>query len=326
MPNAIKYNTGSESLALKKGNWWIGTGDVGKGPTSTTGYYNGITPPAGGYTIYLSKESQGPVIYECPDVSSLIDLTNNISGNSYTSADECLYYYAGQSDKMCMVRDFESIITNGLNFAYDLESLETFQYLSNRSADFSKNGYEITLGTAYNAKSSIGDQGWLNQIENITIQVVLEKIGTGTGYANHPLSKWNSSSTQTASFVLYHFENYQNNGDDGEIGFYANTQNNGWTSLTGRYTLTLGETVLVTLAYGDGESTDLWIDDTIVSTVSNRGTLSPTVSVASGLGRNMEISTPFGHGTSLVHRALIYDRRLSDAEILHNYQQIQPSL
>ena len=32
MPNAIKYNVSVETLALKKGNFWIGTGDVGKGP------------------------------------------------------------------------------------------------------------------------------------------------------------------------------------------------------------------------------------------------------------------------------------------------------
>jgi hypothetical protein len=55
MPNAIKYNTSAETLALKKGNFYIGTGDVGKGPTSSTGFYNGITPPSGGYTIYLNK-------------------------------------------------------------------------------------------------------------------------------------------------------------------------------------------------------------------------------------------------------------------------------
>jgi hypothetical protein len=52
MPNAIKYNVSAETLALKKGNFWIGTGDVGKGPTSSTGYYNGITPPSGGYKYY----------------------------------------------------------------------------------------------------------------------------------------------------------------------------------------------------------------------------------------------------------------------------------
>jgi hypothetical protein len=39
MPNAIKYNVSAETLALKKGNFWIGTGDVGKGPISSTGFY-----------------------------------------------------------------------------------------------------------------------------------------------------------------------------------------------------------------------------------------------------------------------------------------------
>ena len=57
MPNAIKYNVSAETLALKKGNFYIGTGDVSKGPTSSTGFYNGINPPSGGYTIYLNKAS-----------------------------------------------------------------------------------------------------------------------------------------------------------------------------------------------------------------------------------------------------------------------------
>jgi hypothetical protein len=79
MPNAIKYNVSAETLALKKGNFWIGTGDVGKGPTSSTGYYNGITPPSGGYTIYLNKSSGGPSIYTVTTEAQLTGLTNTIS-------------------------------------------------------------------------------------------------------------------------------------------------------------------------------------------------------------------------------------------------------
>jgi hypothetical protein len=79
MPNAIKYNVSAETLALKKGNFWIGTGDVGKGPTSSTGYYNGITPPSGGYTIYLNKASGGPSIYTVSTEAQLTGLTNTIS-------------------------------------------------------------------------------------------------------------------------------------------------------------------------------------------------------------------------------------------------------
>ena len=114
MPNAIKYSTSAQTLALKKGNFFIGTGDVPKGPTSTTDYWNGITPPGGGYTVYLNKASNGPSIYTCVNDSELITLTNKIAGASYTTAAQCLSYYLTQSDKMCLNRDYESISTNGL--------------------------------------------------------------------------------------------------------------------------------------------------------------------------------------------------------------------
>jgi len=119
MSNPIKYTTGSETLALKKGNFYIGTGDVGKGPTNVTGYYNGITPPSGGYTIYLNKESQGPSIYTASNDAQLISLTNSIAGTSYTTANECLVYFAGQTDKVVLNRDYEGIVTDGLVFNVD---------------------------------------------------------------------------------------------------------------------------------------------------------------------------------------------------------------
>jgi hypothetical protein len=88
MPNSIKYSTSAQTLALKKGNFWMGTGDVGKGPTDTSGYWNGISPPGGGYTVYLNKASNGPSIYVCSNDADLIAITNKIAGTSYTTANE----------------------------------------------------------------------------------------------------------------------------------------------------------------------------------------------------------------------------------------------
>lgn len=119
MPNPIKYSTGAETLALKSGNFYIGTGDVGKGPTNTTGYYNGITPPSGGYTIYLNKVSDGPSIYVATNDSQLISLTNSIAGASYTTVAQCLQYYVGQTDKMCVNIDYPTIPTDGLVMTMD---------------------------------------------------------------------------------------------------------------------------------------------------------------------------------------------------------------
>ncbi len=114
MPNAIKYNVSTEPLSLKEGNFWVGTGDVGKGPTSSTGFYNGITPPLNGYTIYTNKGSGGPSIMIANNDTQLINLTNKIAGTNYTTVNECLNYYPSQNDKMVFNRDYNSIITDGM--------------------------------------------------------------------------------------------------------------------------------------------------------------------------------------------------------------------
>jgi hypothetical protein len=139
MPNAIKYNVSAETLALKKGNFWIGTGDVGKGPTSSTGYYNGITPPSGGYTIYLNKASGGPSIYTVTSDAQLISLTNSIAGQSYTTVNECLVYFAGQTDRICVNRDYESIVTDGLVLNLDAGFTPSYPKVNNYLGDLSGN-------------------------------------------------------------------------------------------------------------------------------------------------------------------------------------------
>jgi hypothetical protein len=116
MPNPIKYTTGTETLALKKGNFYIGTGDVGKGPSDVTGYYQGISPSEGGYVIYMNREgAPGDLSYHvAANDNELISFTNNLAGQSYTTVNECLVYYAGQSDKVVLNRNYEGIVTDGL--------------------------------------------------------------------------------------------------------------------------------------------------------------------------------------------------------------------
>lgn len=121
MPNPIKYTTGTESQALKKGNFYIGTGDVGKGPSDTTGFYQGISPSSGGYVIYMNKSgAPGDLSYHnAPTDAELISFTNSLAGQSYTTVNQCLVYFAGQTDKVCVNRDYEGIVTDGLIFNLD---------------------------------------------------------------------------------------------------------------------------------------------------------------------------------------------------------------
>jgi len=120
MPNAIKYNISTQTLALKEGNFWIGTGDVAKGPTSSSDYWNGITPPSSGYTIYLNKASQGPSIYVAQNSTELIFLTNQIGSQSFTTVAQCLNWYRIQTDKMVFNIDYPAIPTSGVTFISDV--------------------------------------------------------------------------------------------------------------------------------------------------------------------------------------------------------------
>ena len=145
MPNSIKYSASAQTLALKKGNYWIGTGDVGKGPTSTTDYYNGITPPAGGYTIYLNKASGGPSIYTAANDSQLISLTNSIAGQTFATAAAALDWFATQTDKMVFNADYPAIVTNGLVLNLDAGFTPSYPTTGTTWYDVSSGGNNGTL-------------------------------------------------------------------------------------------------------------------------------------------------------------------------------------
>jgi len=153
MPNVIKYTTGSTpSGSLRKGNMLIGNGTADYGLT----YYSGITPPSGGYTIYLNKASGGPSIY-CPtNGSQLISLTNGLAGASYTTAAECLNWFAGQSDKLCVNRDLENIVTSGLVLNLDPGFTPSYPTTGTTWYDLSGNSFNETLINGPTFNSSVG--------------------------------------------------------------------------------------------------------------------------------------------------------------------------
>jgi hypothetical protein len=121
MGNSIKYTAGTELNSLASGNFKIGTGDVPKGPTSVTGYYRATTPPSGGYRIYVFNDNLSGDIgyYTAVDNNDLIAFTNRTFSQSFTTAAECLVYYAGQSNRVVFNREYESIATSGLTYSFD---------------------------------------------------------------------------------------------------------------------------------------------------------------------------------------------------------------
>jgi hypothetical protein len=165
MPNPIKYTTGTETLALKKGNFYIGTGDVGKGPSDVTGYYQGISPSEGGYVIYMNREeAPGDLSYHnAPTDSELITFTNNLAGQSYTTVNECLVYFAGQTDKMVLNRNYEGIVTDGL--VLNLDAGFTTSYPRSGTTWYDVGG--TNNGTLTNGPTFSGDSIVFDGVDDI---------------------------------------------------------------------------------------------------------------------------------------------------------------
>ena len=73
----------------------IGFNKVNYGETSLTGFYDGVTPPSGGWTIYYTDGGGNLFIQVANNLDDLIEITNYLSGNanSYNDANAIVYYY-----------------------------------------------------------------------------------------------------------------------------------------------------------------------------------------------------------------------------------------
>ncbi len=313
MPNFIKYSLSAQTLALKKGNFWIGTGDVGKGATSTTDYWNGIAPPAGGYTIYLNKAQQGPSIYRPSSDAELISLTNSLSGESFTTAGECLDYFIGQFDKMCVNRDYEPIITQDLVWSVDAGYTNSYPKTGTTWYDMvgSGNG-TLTNGPVYDA----GDGGSLD-FDGSDDEVI---FSTNSIYNTSSLTveAWvNLVSDGSRHIILANWSGYAlevNPGTDVVMYVYNSEGQVGAVTSTGFFSF--GSWMYVSGTY-DSNSLEIktYINGVLRATRSNTPNINYSVN-------NRRISpTSYGGGPVNNKIALVrqYSRALSSAEILQNY-------
>ena len=304
MPNSIKYNVSTETLALKKGNFWIGTGDVGKGPTSTSGFYNGITPSSGGYTIYLNKSSGGPSIYVAYDNTELISITNKIAGTSYSTVNECLNYYASQTDKVITNKECPAIITNGLVLNIDASFTPSYPKNGTTWYDISGGGNNSSL---VNGPTYSSNNGGYIVFDGIDDYVSIPDINFTTA----TIDIWvyiNAYSAGGAVFVYQSSSGFEIwSGTDNVIRYNKNP-NTGLTSGPG-FTLNSWNNIVAT---SDGTVNRLYLNNVNIGS-TNGGIFDNT----SG---DIRIS---GYGGYMVNGRCstlkMYNRALSVSELTQNY-------
>jgi hypothetical protein len=188
MPNTIKYSITGDTLSLRKGNYYIGVGDVPKGPTSDTGHWNGITPPTSGYTIYENKASNGPSIRVPINSATLIDYAGRLyGGTNISTAPQALNYLNGLSTVVCVNRDYETIVTSGLTLCVDAGFTASYSSSGVTWYDVSLNQYNATLVNGPTFNSSNGGSIVFNGVDNY---VITENLLNPTTNPNESVFVW----------------------------------------------------------------------------------------------------------------------------------------
>jgi len=314
MPNAIKYNVSAETLALKKGNFYIGTGDVGKGPTSSTGYYNGISPPSGGYTIYLNKESGGPSIYTVTTEAQLTGLTSTIAGQTLTTSGACLNWFATQTDKMIFNIDYPAVVTDGLILHIDSAFTPSYPQSGVTVYNLVPSQYNGTLtnGLTWSGGSFNFDG---------TDDVILWSSQPVTGVTNQiTYNIWFNMNNTSGTQPFFSFK-------DSLISLANGTQWNYWwnvNAVQGTITtsaIQTGTWYNMTLTQS-GSSTTLYINGVAQpSIVSGNITFQRDAKAIGWYDTSPGAQSKYNGKISL---AQIYNKCLTSSEILQNYQTILP--
>jgi hypothetical protein len=85
--NHIKFGA-SDIRSATRGGFSVGVKTAADyGPTSVTGFWNAVKPPAGGYTIYVDKASQGPSIHVASNDTQCINMLLHMGATGSTISD-----------------------------------------------------------------------------------------------------------------------------------------------------------------------------------------------------------------------------------------------
>jgi hypothetical protein len=335
MPNPIKYTTGSESDALIKGNFRIGTGAVGKGPSDSTGYYQGPSPVSGGYVIYMNKDgAPGNLSYHsAANDAQLISFTNSLAGQSYTTVQQCFDYYYGQTDKVLVNQDYPDdypyIVMDGLVLNLDAGITQSYPGSGTVWTDVNglgpKNNGTLTNGPTFSSNDgggivfdgvddniNLGDKSSLNiSSSNLTLEGWVYRSSS----ANYmvPITRRSPSGLQYQLTWTTSNENYlsglfRNNIrldltiSGNIVSFNSNsafTSINTWAYIVGTY---------------DGSNVKIYYNGDLINTISENRNIT-TFNVNNYVG--YDGTSSFTNGRIAISR--IYNRALTATEVLQNY-------
>jgi hypothetical protein len=324
MAVSVNYSSTTLPLALKKGNFYVGVGDVGKGPTPNTGYYHGIVPGSGAYTIYVGITGQNqPRIYYASADAQLITLINTLFSQNFTTIAQVLQYCITKNDVMVLNNEPGPIVTDSLSLClmpqntsshnqssdgkwYDLVNGLVFDYygvMTPLTTLGTAKGFQFN-GSGYwrcSSNSSLVDLGgdctvvlWIYGTQGGSRRTIFEKVGTVyASYEQELAMTWEVGSS-ISYYSRYNLYDYA-----GTEATVANT----WTMISIK--MSTGKTSAPRTGYRS-KNGSAWVQ----SYASRSSTaIVPAGDIQIGTGYSATCDSG-GIGT-----VLCYNKMLSDAEI-----------
>jgi hypothetical protein len=320
--NPIKYDVSLVPNTIGRGNMHLDIDGYAYGDTPTTGWWMGYSPVVGGYTIYINKASNGPSIYSPYGDSGLVAAVKGIAASvnddpsTITSPESALLYISGKSDMICINIDYPQLVTDGMAFLLDAGFTASYPRTGSTWHDLISGN--INNGNLINSPAFDSAEGALvfngsnqyvivNSNADILSKTAYTKIvwfyPTSFGYANNLIS--GGSSGQHAFWLFS--TNRVNAGHNGT-----------WNRVVSTTQLQLNTWYCAAVTFDSVNGWNLYIDGNLESTSADttQFTGNGDIHIAAYQGGNLF--------NGQIAFASVYNRALSDVEILNNYNSMSP--
>ena len=314
MPNAIKYKAGNLTGSLQKGNVALAVNDIA-GPTSTTGWYNGPNFTQGTYQIIETAATGDPDVF-CPqNDAELIKFVKwkGATGSNTGSVGAALAWIATQNNLLATNEVYPNIVTSGLAMILDAGFVGSYPTTASTWYDISGNNISgsLTNGPTFNTNGAIVFDGVDDRvILNLSVTLtgpftwtVLCESNVMTGELNRQVylgtgATWFEQADNDTLFIF--------NTNEANVNLELPTslipQNKFYTA-----TVIRKQDNTFSFYYNGIQQT---LRDGGTTPVSGSYTINTVGSGGGGRYWNGSIAN-----------ALVYNRLLSDTEILQNYYQ-----
>jgi hypothetical protein len=330
MPTPVSYLSGN-TLSYQSG--MVKKGTVGLNLTSSlTGNYrwwNGVEATASQYLIYSDTYTTGasneanvtPAAWSTPDLTdqSLLNLINTlpdrIGQTAFTTLSNALIWLNQSGEYFLVKNGYENLVTSGLTL--NLDAGWTNSYSGTTSwRDISGNGKTGTLtnGPAFNS----GNTGSI--YFDGTDDFCVVPSSSLNGLSSGSISVWVKFLNLNFQYVLSLPNSGGNNGFDilienGKLDSYLQALNSAG-STGSQFVPKLDIWYNIVTTY-DGTTHKLFVNGILISSVGRSGT------IQNGIGQTFlgRFSSAFGaYSNNYTSNAQLYNRALSQTEILQNYQ------